>query len=142
MERTSEAAVVPADIDWSNVGIRATLWEAAATDNDGYNTVRGDVDVHDTRNSYLRAESRLLSISGLDDVVVVETSDAVLVTRRDRAQSVKDVVSRLEGNNRTEHLSHRRVRRPWGYYESIDSGARTEFAPWTVAAHRLGDAEV
>ena len=122
MERTENAVVVPADIGWSDVGSWASLWEAADKDAGG-NAVRGDVDAHDTRNSYLRAESRLLSVSGLDNVVVVETSDAVLVTTRDKAQSVKDVVSRLDGEKRTEHLNHRRVYRPWGYYESVDDSA-------------------
>ena len=120
MERTDKAAVVPADMAWSDVGSWASLWETADKDAQG-NVVRGDVDAQDTRNSYLRAESRLLSVTGLDDVIVVETSDAVLVTRRDKAQSVKDVVSRLSDGKRTEHLNHRRVYRPWGYYESIDA---------------------
>src|SRR6185369_11081235 len=122
MERTRDAAVVPAEIGWSDVGSWATLWETAELDANG-NAVRGDVDMHDTRNSYLRAESRLLSVNGLDNVVVVETNDAVLVTSRDKAQSVKDVVSRLAEGKRSEHLSHRRVYRPWGYYESIDNAA-------------------
>ena len=122
MEHTEFAAVVPADIGWSDVGSWATLWETSNKDGEG-NVLRGDVDVHDTRNSYLRAENRLLSVSGLDNVVVVETSDAVLVTSRDKAQSVKDVVSRLNDSKRSEHLNHRRVYRPWGYYESIDAGA-------------------
>jgi mannose-1-phosphate guanylyltransferase/mannose-6-phosphate isomerase len=120
MEQTSAAEVVPVDIGWSDVGSWATLWETSEKDGNG-NAVRGDVDVHDTRNSYLRAESRLLSVSGLDNVIVVETSDAVLVVNRAKSQSVKDVVSRLAGEKRTEHLNHRRVYRPWGYYESIDN---------------------
>ncbi len=123
MERTDNAAVLPADIGWSDVGSWTMLWETADKDAHG-NVIRGDVDLHDTRNSYVRAESRLVSVSGVDDVVVVETSDAVLITHRDKAQGVKDVVSRLNSDNRTEHLSHRRVYRPWGYYESIDAGAR------------------
>jgi mannose-1-phosphate guanylyltransferase/mannose-6-phosphate isomerase len=121
MERTSSAAVVPIDIGWSDIGSWTTLWENSVKDSEG-NAVRGDVDVHDTRNSYLRAESRLLSVNGLDDVVVVETSDAVLVSSRAKSQSVKDVVSRLAREKRSEHLNHRRVYRPWGYYESIDNG--------------------
>ena len=123
MERTTDAAVVPADMGWSDVGSWAMLWETAGKDAQG-NVSRGDVDLHDTRNSYVRAESRLVSVSGVDDVVVVETSDAVMITRRDKAQAVKDVVSRLQDGHRTEHLSHRRVYRPWGYYESIDAGER------------------
>lgn len=122
MERTSIAAVVPVDIEWSDIGSWATLWENSVKDSEG-NVIRGDVDVHNARNSYLRAESRLLSVNGLDDVVVVETSDAVLVTSRAKSQSVKDVVSRLADGKRSEHLNHRRVYRPWGYYESIDSAA-------------------
>ncbi len=125
MERTTKAAVVPADIGWSDVGSWATLWETAKKNQDG-NVVRGDIDAYQTRNSYLRAESRMLSVTGLDNVVVVETSDAVLVTTRDNAQAVKDVVSRLDGKRRTEHLNHRRVYRPWGYYESIDASSSTE----------------
>ena len=120
MERTAPAVVVPVDMGWSDIGSWAALWEHSAHDAHG-NLLRGDVDVHDTRNSYLRAESRLLSVSGMDDAIVIETSDAVLVTRRDKAQSVKDVVSRLAGSGRTEHMHHRRVYRPWGYYESIDA---------------------
>lgn len=127
MERTARAAVVPADIGWSDVGSWATLWETAEKNREG-NVVRGDVDAHDTRNSYLRAESRMLSVTGLENVVVVETSDAVLVTTRDNAQSVKDVVSRLDGKKRTEHLNHRRVYRPWGYYESIDASSDVEIS--------------
>ena len=123
MERTADAAVVPADMGWSDVGSWAMLWETAGKSPDG-NVTRGDVDLHDTRNSYVRAESRLVSVSGVDNLVVVETSDAVLVTHRDKSQAVKDVVSRLDVGTRTEHLSHRRVYRPWGYYESIDAGAR------------------
>ena len=123
MERTANAAVVPADMGWSDVGSWAMLWETAGKDAQG-NFARGDVDLNDTRNSYVRAESRLVSVNGVDDVVVVETSDAVMITHRDKSQSVKDVVSRLNEGHRTEHLSHRRVYRPWGYYESIDAGPR------------------
>ncbi len=119
MEHTGHAAVVPTDMGWNDVGSWASLWEISDRDMHG-NAVRGDVEVRDTRNSYLRAESRLLSVTGMDDVIVVETGDAVLVTRRDQAQSVKDVVSRLKEVNRTEHALHRKVYRPWGYYESID----------------------
>lgn len=120
MEQTSHAVVVPADMGWSDIGSWATLWENSPKDSDG-NVVRGDVDVNDTHNSYLRSEGRLLSVSGLDDIVVVETGDAVLVTSREKSQLVKDVVTRLADRERTEHLNHRRVYRPWGYYESIDN---------------------
>jgi mannose-1-phosphate guanylyltransferase / mannose-6-phosphate isomerase len=121
MERTREAAVVQTDMGWSDVGSWSALWEVAEKDANG-NALRGDVDLHDSRNNYVRAESRLVSVTGVDNVVVVETSDAVLVAHRDKTQAVKDVVSRLHGRDRTEHLSHKRVYRPWGYYEGIDEG--------------------
>lgn len=120
MERTARAAVVPVNMGWSDIGSWDALWENSDKDSSG-NALRGDVDVRDTRNSYLRAESRLLSVNGLDNIVIVETSDAVLVSARDKSQSVKNIVSHLANNQRSEHLSHSKVYRPWGYYESIDS---------------------
>jgi mannose-1-phosphate guanylyltransferase / mannose-6-phosphate isomerase len=121
MERTQAAAVVEAEMGWSDVGSWATLWSVAAKDAEG-NVVRGDADVRESRNSYVRADSRLVSVIGVADLVIVETSDAVLVAHRDKAQSVKEAVSRLEERNRSEHLHHRRVYRPWGYYETVDTG--------------------
>ena len=121
MEHTRRAGVIAADMGWSDVGSWSALWDVSKKNSSG-NVLKGDVDVWEIKNSYIRAESRLVSVSGLEDVIVVETSDAVLVTRRDKAQSVKEIVSRLADAGRTEHLSHRRVYRPWGYYETLDSG--------------------
>jgi mannose-1-phosphate guanylyltransferase/mannose-6-phosphate isomerase len=123
MERTSRAAMVEAGFAWNDVGSWSALWDVAAKNEEG-NVIIGDVDAHATTGSYLRAESRMLSVSGLEKIVVVETADAVLVTRMDLSQQVKDVVARLEKQQRTEHLSHRRVYRPWGYYESLDAAPR------------------
>jgi mannose-1-phosphate guanylyltransferase/mannose-6-phosphate isomerase len=123
MEKTDAAAVVPVDIGWSDVGSWATLWEVGEKDEQG-NVLRGDVHVQATENCYVRAEKRLVSVLGLSDTVVVETDDAVLVASRDEAQKVKDFVARLDDAKRSEHVSHRRVYRPWGYYESIDGGER------------------
>jgi mannose-1-phosphate guanylyltransferase/mannose-6-phosphate isomerase len=123
MEKTDAAAVVPADIGWSDVGSWATLWEVGDKDRDG-NVLRGDVHIRSSANCYVRAEKRLVSVLGLRDAVVVETDDAVLVASKEEAQKVKDVVGHLDAHNRTEHVSHRRVYRPWGYYESIDDGDR------------------
>ena len=120
MERTESAAMVEATFSWSDIGSWSALWEVGQKDVDG-NVRVGDVDAASTTNSYLRAESRLLSVLGVDGVVVVETADAVLVTRRSLSQEVKDVVARLEQHGRPEHVSHRRVYRPWGYYESLDA---------------------
>ena len=123
MEKTDAAAVVPVDIGWSDVGSWATLWEVGEKDASG-NVLRGDVHVQGAENCYIRAEKRMVSVIGLGDAVVVETDDAVLVASMDEAQRVKDVVGRLDAAKRTEHVSHRRVYRPWGYYESIDAGER------------------
>jgi len=123
MERTTAAAVIPVDIGWSDVGSWTTLWEVGAKDQRG-NLIRGDAHVQDSENCYIRAESRLVSVIGLRDAIVVETADAVLVTNGAHAQKVKDVVTHLDSSKRTEHVSHRRVYRPWGYYESIDGGDR------------------
>lgn len=123
MERTAQACVVAARFGWSDVGSWDSLWEVAPKDG-RENVVRGDTYLDDVRNSYVRSESRLVAAVGVKDLVIVETDDAVLVAHKSRAQNVKQTVEHLQKNNRTEHLSHRRVYRPWGYYESIDSGER------------------
>jgi mannose-1-phosphate guanylyltransferase/mannose-6-phosphate isomerase len=117
------AAVVPLDAGWSDVGAWGALWDVEAKDANG-NVIHGDVQATDTRNALLISQHRLLACIGLDDVVVVETPDAVMVARRDKAQDVKAVVSRLREAGRTEYLAHRKVRRPWGSYDSVDSGER------------------
>jgi len=99
------------------------LWQIAKKDGQG-NAVRGDVFLADTHNSYLRAESRLLAVIGLDDVVVVETPDAVLVMHKDKAQEIKQAIVHFQQNHRREHMEHVRVHRPWGWYEGIDAGER------------------
>lgn len=121
MERTARAALVPARFDWSDLGSWDTLWDVGAKDARG-NVSAGDVQLLDADNCYVRAESRMVAALGLSDAVVIETSDAVLVASKEHAQHVKQVVMRLAEAKRTEHLSHDRVYRPWGYYESVDSG--------------------
>lgn len=123
MEKTDRAATIPVDIEWSDVGSWSTLWEVADKDETN-NAIRGDVHTLDVENSYIRAESRMVSVLGIKNAIVVETSDAVLVADRSRAQQVKDIVGRLDRAKRQEHLSHKRVYRPWGYYECIDAGNR------------------
>ena len=117
------AAVVPLDAGWSDVGAWSALWDLEHKDSDG-NVIRGDVQATDTRNALLISQHRLLACVGLDDVVVIETPDAVMVARRDLAQDVKAVVARLREAGRPECLAHRKVRRPWGSYDSLDSGER------------------
>ena len=123
MERTSASAMVQADIGWSDVGSWTALWEAGEKDAGG-NVVRGDVDLRESNGCYVRAEHRLVAALGVRDLVIVETDDAVLVADKSRSQEVKEVVETLAREARTEHVSHSRVYRPWGYYESIDAGER------------------
>ena len=117
------AAVVSLAAEWSDVGAWDALWNIGAKDGDG-NVVSGDVCAVDTRGSLVIAQHRLVACVGLEDVVIVETSDAVMVARRDRAQDVKKIVSRLKEEARPECLNHRKVFRPWGSYDGIDSGER------------------
>ncbi len=131
MERTTHAVVVPADIGWSDVGSWSALWEVQEGDADG-NVLRGDVYVDGVKNSLVRAESRIVAVVGLDDVVVVETNDAVLVAHKDQVQRVKQIVDHLKSRERTEHLHHSKVYRPWGHYEGIDSGDRFQVKRITV----------
>jgi mannose-1-phosphate guanylyltransferase/mannose-6-phosphate isomerase len=120
MEKTDAAAVLPVDIGWNDVGSWSALWEVSAQDADG-NAHHGDVIAIDSRNSYAYAR-RLVALVGVDDLVVVETDDAVLVARKDRVQQVKDVVARLKAEARPQAVLHREVHRPWGSYDSIDIG--------------------
>jgi len=120
---TPRASVVKLDAGWSDVGAWDALWKIGAKDTDG-NVVRGDVCAVDTHQALLISQHRLLACVGLDDVIVVETPDAVMVARRDRAQDVKGIVSRLKGEERKECLTHRKVHRPWGSYDGIDWGER------------------
>ena len=131
MERTEAAAVVALDAGWSDIGSWSALWEVAERDGDG-NALRGDVTVHDARDTLVHADHRLVAAVGVDNLVVVETKDAVLVAHKDRVQDVKKVVERLEAEGRTEHLNHREVYRPWGCYDSIDYGDRFQVKRITV----------
>ncbi len=121
MERTDKAAVVPVEMDWSDIGSWESLWSASARDASG-NAVKGDVLQHGTRNSYLRSEGPLVATVGLEDVVVVATTDAVLVSHKGASQDVKRIVEQLELQGRELHTTHRKVFRPWGSYEGIDTG--------------------
>ena len=123
MEKTKQAAVVPLDCGWSDVGAWGALWEIGEQDKGG-NVTHGDVLIHDVENSYLRAESRLLAAVGVDNLVVVETADAVLVANADRVQDVKKIVEQLDSMGREEAITHKRVYRPWGSYESLASDGR------------------
>ncbi len=123
MENTAQGAVVRSDFGWSDVGSWSTLWDIGDKDASG-NVITGDVAVAGARQCYVRADARHVSLLGVEGLVIVETDDAILIASRDRAQDVKGVVDRLAQNNRKEHVSHSRVYRPWGYYESVDEGER------------------
>lgn len=125
------ACVVPLSAGWSDLGAWSSLWEALPRDENG-NALRGDVAVHDTRNSLFLAEHRLVAGIGVDDVIVVETADAVLVVHKDHAEKVKQLVARLKAEGRSEHQLHRRVHRPWGTYEGVDQGRRFQVKRITV----------
>ncbi|PBS12306.1 mannose-1-phosphate guanylyltransferase/mannose-6-phosphate isomerase [Lysobacteraceae bacterium NML93-0792] len=130
MEKTRDAAVVPLDAGWSDVGSWSALWEVSDKDTNG-NAHHGDVIEIDCRNTYAHG-SRLIAMVGLEDIVVVETDDAVMVGHRDRIQEVKQVVNRIKRDGRSEAAAHRKVYRPWGAYDSIDNGARFQVKRITV----------
>ena len=126
-ERTKLAAVVPADIGWSDVGSWGALWELGAKDGVGNvasASGRGAVVFEGASNSYARSDGAVVAVLGLEDVVVVSTVDAVLAMHRDHAQDVKKVVDRLRAMKRPEATAHNRVYRPWGFYESLIQGER------------------
>ena len=125
------AAVIPLDAGWSDVGAWSSLWEVGEKDERG-NVTRGDVFTHDANNCLVYSENSHVAAIGLDDVVIVETADAVLVTHQQRAQDVKLAVDWLRDQGREEHLTHRKVYRPWGNYECIDAGERYQVKRITV----------
>jgi mannose-1-phosphate guanylyltransferase/mannose-6-phosphate isomerase len=123
MEKTGSAAVVQSDPGWSDVGTWQALWSVSPQDPAG-NVTAGDVHLQDASGCYVRADRRHVAAIGIEDLVIVDTDDALLVVPKDRSQDVKEAVSRLDALKRTEHVSHTRVYRPWGYYESVDAGER------------------
>ncbi|MNF99155.1 Mannose-1-phosphate guanylyltransferase 1 [compost metagenome] len=131
MEKTADAVMVPLDAGWSDVGSWSTLWEVSEKDSLG-NVLKGDVLNQDTRNTYVHADSRLVATVGVEDLIIIETKDAVLVAHRDHVQNVKQIVEKLSSSLRDEHINHREVYRPWGAYDSIDSGHRYQVKRITV----------
>ena len=133
MERTPLGAVLPLQAGWSDVGSWGALWESAERDRDG-NVLRGRVISQGSRNCYLRSEHRLLVGLGVENLVVVETDDAVLVAHRDRSQQVKAVVQELESTGASEGRAHRRIYRPWGHYDGVVEGRRWQVKRLMVKA--------
>lgn len=123
MEHTSKAVVIPLDVGWSDVGSWSSLWELGDKDTSG-NVISGDVIALDTANAYIRSDNRLVATLGIQDLLVVDTADVVLIANKGRAQDVREIVDTLKQHGRSEPDVHTRVHRPWGYYESIETGER------------------
>ncbi|MGF1793553.1 mannose-1-phosphate guanylyltransferase/mannose-6-phosphate isomerase [Photobacterium profundum] len=131
MEKTQDAVVVPMDANWSDVGSWSALWEVNAKDTQG-NATRGDVLMENTTNSYIYSQSKLVATVGVDNLVVVETKDAVLIAHKDKVQDVKGIVNQLKQADRPEYLQHREVYRPWGSHDAIADGERFHVKRLTV----------
>ena len=131
MERAPNVKVVPLTVNWSDLGSWQALWEVNQHNNEG-NTVVGDVVTHNVHHSYIRSESRLVTVVGLDDVIVVDSQDAVLVASRSAAQDVKKIVETLQLSERRHIQSHPTEERPWGSFQSIDRGERFHVKRITV----------
>lgn len=131
MEKTDKGAMVSLSAGWNDVGSWDAIWQIGEKDENG-NVVKGDVVTHDVSSSLLQGESRMIAAVGLQDMIVVETKDAVLVAPRDRGQDVKKIVSQLKANTRPEAQLHTVVYRPWGSYEGIDMADRFQVKRITV----------
>lgn len=131
MERTNRAAMVGLDAGWSDIGSWSALWDVSDKDIDG-NVLHGDVLADTTSNTLVQSEHRLVATVGVEDLVVVETKDAVLVAHKDKVQNVKKIVARLDQASRCEHVNHREVYRPWGVYDTVDNGERYQVKRITV----------
>ncbi|GAA5217698.1 mannose-1-phosphate guanylyltransferase/mannose-6-phosphate isomerase [Corallincola platygyrae] len=131
MEKTDKAVVIPLDAKWNDVGSWSALWDVDTKDCDG-NAFKGDVLLHDTKDCLIHGGERLIATVGLDNLIVVDTKDALLVADKSKVQDVKKVVDALKKDQRTEFVHHREVYRPWGKYDSIDNGARYQVKRITV----------
>jgi mannose-1-phosphate guanylyltransferase/mannose-6-phosphate isomerase len=131
MEQTKDAVVVAMDAGWSDVGSFAALWEVSEQDENG-NVFKGDIKAVYTKNTLVFGEDKLVATVGVEDLVIINTKDAVLVAHKDRSQCVKEIVQQLKDEQRTEAKLHREVYRPWGKYDSVDSGERFQVKRITV----------
>ncbi|WP_371230534.1 mannose-1-phosphate guanylyltransferase/mannose-6-phosphate isomerase [Pseudomonas sp. QE6] len=131
MEKTRRACVVPLSAGWNDVGSWSSIWEVHEKDADG-NVTMGDVVVHDSHNCLVHGNGKLVSVVGLEDIVVVETKDAMMIAHKDHVQDVKKVVNQLDAAGRSETQNHCQVYRPWGSYDSVDMGGRFQVKHITV----------
>ena len=131
MEKTDSAVVIALDAGWSDVGSYSALWEVCEQ-NEDKNVLKGDVIAQQTTNSYIHSENKLIATVGVDNLVIIDTPDAVLVANKDKVQEVKKIVEQLKKEQRSEAVIHREVYRPWGKYDSVDSGERFQVKRITV----------
>ena len=137
LAKTEQVVVAPLDAGWSDVGSWSALWEIADKDEQG-NVAAGDTILQDTSNSYIygtvnnEGSGRLITTLGIDNLVIVDTPDALLIANKDSVQDIKKIVSQIKTSGRNEHHQHRQVYRPWGHYDSIDNGKRHQVKCITV----------
>jgi len=131
MEKTDDAVVVPMNAGWSDIGSWSSLWDISEKDSNG-NAIHGDVILHESNNSYIRTDGKLVAAIGVDDLVIISTKDVLVVAHKDSVQDVKAVAQQLKAESRTEWEHHREVYRPWGKYDSIDNGNRYQAKRITV----------
>ncbi|UPR32985.1 mannose-1-phosphate guanylyltransferase/mannose-6-phosphate isomerase [Vibrio crassostreae] len=137
MEKTSHAAVIPMDVGWNDIGSWSAIWDVSEKDEHN-NVIEGDVLTVDSQHNYIHAENKLVATVGVDNLIIVETKDAILVANKDKVQGVKSIVNQLNQADRTEHVHHREVFRPWGKYDVIDLGKRDKVKRITVKpGHKL-----
>jgi mannose-1-phosphate guanylyltransferase/mannose-6-phosphate isomerase len=129
--RIPQCVVLPLDVGWSDIGAWSAIWEQGPRDRSG-NVIQGDVYAHGMRGSLLVGQQRMVAAVGLEDVIVIETADAVLVAHKDSVQDIKELVEKLKADKRIEQENHRKVHRPWGNYEIVDSGDRFQVKRLTV----------
>ena len=123
MERTDKAAVVPLNAGWNDIGSWSALWDVTQKDENG-NALNGDVMTINTENSFIYSDDKLVTVIGVKDLIVVNTKDALMIADKNEVQHIKQIVERLKEDNRTEAVIHRKVYRPWGHYDLIDTGER------------------
>lgn len=131
MEKTDSAVVIPLDAGWSDVGSYSALWDVCAKDEDN-NVIKGDVIAQQSSNSYIHSQNKLIATVGVDNLVIIDTPDAVLVANKDKVQDVKNIVAELKSLSRSEATLPREVYRPWGKYDSVDMGERFQVKRITV----------
>ena len=131
MEHTKDAVVVPMDAGWNDVGGFAALWEVSKQDESG-NAFNGDVKAINTKNTLVYSDDKLIAAVGVEDLVIINTKDAVLVAHKNESQKVKAIVQQLKDEHRSEATFHREVYRPWGKYDSVDNGERFQVKRITV----------